>query len=86
MNLTEYFGTFQHLRMIKQESILCKRCNRLFVCNPDHIADCECSKIKLRTNAIEYISKKYQSCLCNLCLMQLNEEYYHEYPDRVKDS
>ncbi len=53
----------------------CPRCDKKFVCRPDNISECDCSKIDLTPEEYRYISSKFTLCVCNNCLKDLKSEY-----------
>jgi hypothetical protein len=53
----------------------CERCQKLFICNPTNIAECDCSKIQLSGEEIAYVAKYYSNCVCNACLIALKKEF-----------
>jgi hypothetical protein len=53
----------------------CERCQKLFICNPTNIAECDCSKIHLSGEEIAYVAKYYSNCVCNACLIALKKEF-----------
>lgn len=61
----------------------CSRCNEIIECKVNEIENCNCSKIELKRETIEFLKKTHYSCLCNNCLSQLdyfetlNEQYKH---------
>ena len=54
---------------------ICACCGEQFKCEPEYIAQCQCSKIRLTDNLISYISSKYQKCLCINCLLKIQTEF-----------
>lgn len=53
----------------------CPRCKQVFVCKPENISECDCTKIPLSTEEYRFISSQYTVCLCNACLKDLKKEY-----------
>ncbi len=62
--------------MAKYESDSCQRCKQLFVCNPYNIANCNCGQVELSYEETQFISKQFEACVCNKCLLELKYEYY----------
>ena len=60
--------------MSEQENKQCPRCHRFFECNVASIALCQCSEIKLNHKQREYIKSRYDDCLCQDCLKELDHE------------
>ncbi|HHU57934.1 MAG TPA: cysteine-rich CWC family protein [Bacteroidales bacterium] len=52
----------------------CPRCSRTFNCRSDNILACGCMHVLLSADDYRYISRKYQDCLCPVCLTQLKAE------------
>ena len=53
----------------------CPRCKKAFVCKPENISECDCTKVPLSTEEYRFISSQYTVCVCNACLKALKEEY-----------
>lgn len=53
----------------------CPRCKKVFVCKPENISACDCTKVPLSTEEYRFISSQYTVCVCNACLKDLKEEY-----------
>jgi Cysteine-rich CWC len=72
--------------MSKHEIKQCTRCNTSFECKAGDIRNCQCYGVLLSAEAEGYISKKYNDCLCNNCLQQLNNQYilFTEQTERYK--
>ena len=67
-NQTEPFSNEKH------ESKQCPRCGRSFVCRMGDIARCQCSTVRIPTQARDYIARLYNECLCASCLDILAKE------------
>lgn len=52
----------------------CPRCGRKFFCNHEDVSRCDCAKIPLSNEAMNYVSQHYSDCLCNDCLKAINEK------------
>lgn len=50
----------------------CPKCKETFVCNNKNIEDCHCAKVILTDKQKAWITEKYNGCLCNKCLKQIN--------------
>lgn len=54
-------------------TINCPRCKKSFPCNARDVHDCACIHVQLQPVTREYLAKTNFGCLCNDCLVQLNE-------------
>lgn len=61
--------------MPKHEKKQCPRCSSEFECKTGSILLCQCSKIEMSVEQLEYTSTKYSDCLCLSCLKELRSEY-----------
>lgn len=61
--------------MPKHEKKLCPRCSQEFECKTGSILLCQCSKIEMSAEQLEYTSRQYNECLCLSCLNELRTEY-----------
>ena len=61
--------------MPKHEKKQCPRCESEFECKTGSILLCQCSKIEMSAEQLEYTSTKYNDCLCLSCLKDLQAEY-----------
>ncbi len=61
--------------MPKHEKKRCPRCNSDFECKTGSILLCQCSKIEMTAEQLEYNSTEYDDCLCLLCLKELQSEF-----------
>lgn len=52
----------------------CPRCQTNFECKAEDIKKCQCASIVLEQHQREYISERYEACLCISCLEQLQME------------
>lgn len=68
-------GTFEI--MPQHEKKQCPRCSSEFECKTGSILLCQCSKIEMSPEQLEYTSTKYDECLCLDCLKELRSEYNH---------
>ena len=61
---------------------ICPRCKMEFRCNAENIAACDCRKLLLSDETKSYIANAFFDCMCNGCLMQMNEmtSRQKEYP------
>jgi hypothetical protein len=57
------------------EIMFCTRCGKGIECIIDAYSRCACGKIQLNPDEVKHVSKSYNGCLCNECLMELKEEY-----------
>ena len=63
--------------MPQHEKKQCPRCKGGFECKSGSILLCQCSKIEMSTEQLEYTSTRYDECLCLACLNELRSEYNH---------
>ncbi len=56
----------------KHELKACPRCGKDFICKPGDISHCGCFEVKMNEAASRLIAEKYTSCLCVVCLEELN--------------
>ncbi len=61
--------------MTKHEIIRCERCGKSMECKANAFTKCQCSKVPLNLNEVQYISENYEGCMCAGCLVELKEEY-----------
>jgi hypothetical protein len=61
--------------MIKHEIKTCPHCKASFECKSGDIINCQCESIILSTEQREYISQRYDDCLCANCLAELRQCY-----------
>lgn len=61
--------------MPKHESKQCPRCQSLFECKSGSIMLCQCQTVVLSSEQLEYISQRYDDCLCSRCLLEVRSEY-----------
>lgn len=50
----------------------CPRCGKSFICNPNNVANCQCSKVILNENSKKFLKENYNNCLCINCLIEIN--------------
>jgi len=55
----------------------CQRCGSAFSCFVNDIANCGCSSIQLSSETKIYLAKTKYKCLCNSCLMEINQIQEH---------
>lgn len=51
----------------------CPRCQQLFECKPGAITECACYQIHLTPHQRSVMEKKFRSCLCPGCLVQITQ-------------
>lgn len=52
----------------------CPRCQRSFVCQPEAIAECQCSAVLLSVEAREALAESgFLDCLCVECLREYQQ-------------
>jgi len=61
--------------MPKHEKKQCPRCSAEFECKTGSVLLCQCSKIEMSAEQLEYTNTKYSDCLCLSCLTDLRTEY-----------
>ena len=59
----------------KHEIISCERCGGKIECKANNYTQCQCSKVQLNLNEVQYISENYEGCMCTTCLEDLQQEY-----------
>jgi len=59
----------------KHEIISCERCGGSIECKANSFTKCQCSKVQLNLNEVQYISENYEGCMCAACLLELQSEY-----------
>ena len=64
--------------MAKHEIIPCERCGTAIECKANSYTKCQCSRVYLNLNEVQYISEQYDGCMCAKCLLELKEEYQHQ--------
>ena len=52
---------------------ICPRCKKEFTCNTENISACDCSQVTLSNETKSYLTKTFYNCLCNNCLLELNQ-------------
>ncbi|MCL4641782.1 MAG: cysteine-rich CWC family protein [Pseudosphingobacterium sp.] len=60
---------------VKHEIVLCERCGTSIECRANSYSKCQCSAVELSVNEVQYISERYDNCLCAACLQALKQEY-----------
>lgn len=55
----------------KHEAICCPRCGADFVCKPGSVPICHCFEFNLTVERQEWISERWQGCLCGRCLREI---------------
>jgi hypothetical protein len=58
--------------MGKHELKICPRCGSSFECKSNRVELCGCLSVALTSEALEYLSERYQDCLCVACLAEVN--------------
>jgi len=59
----------------KHEIISCERCGMRIECKANAYTKCQCSKVQLNLNEVQYISENFEGCMCAGCLLELQVEY-----------
>ena len=59
----------------KHETKSCPRCTASFECKSGSILLCQCQRVVLNAEQIEYMQMKYEDCLCAKCLLEVRAEY-----------
>lgn len=52
----------------------CARCNETINCLANDVDSCECKKVILTNIEREFIDLLFKNCLCNACLIELQNE------------
>ena len=53
----------------------CQRCGTEFECKVGSVLQCQCQSVEMTAKQLEYVTRKYDDCLCALCLMALRSEF-----------
>jgi hypothetical protein len=61
--------------MPKHEKKQCPRCLAEFECKTGSILLCQCSKIEMTAEQLEYSNTQFEDCLCLACLKDLQTEF-----------
>ena len=56
----------------KYEPKACERCNKSHICTGT--TNCPCFEVEITDVLLDYISSKYEDCLCSECLAELKNE------------
>ena len=59
----------------KHETKACPRCGNEFECKPGSVLLCQCNLIRLSEEQLDFVSDRYEGCLCVACLSELRSEY-----------
>lgn len=59
----------EHSKYVEE---VCPRCGGTLICTKN--SNCFCMNIELSEETKDYISKKYDTCLCEICLLELECE------------
>lgn len=59
----------------KHEILVCEHCQAPFECKANSSTHCQCTEVKLTLEEAEYISERYDVCLCAKCLTKLKYTY-----------
>ena len=59
----------------KHETKNCQRCGKGFECKSGSVLLCQCQTVVLSPEQLEYISARYDDCLCASCLLELRAEF-----------
>ncbi len=59
----------------KHEVIICERCQERIECKANNFTQCQCTRVVLNLNEVQYVSENYEGCLCASCLSELQQEY-----------
>ncbi|MEO8768462.1 MAG: cysteine-rich CWC family protein [Ferruginibacter sp.] len=59
-------------KQCKHEEKICPRCGNTFECKIGDIMNCQCHGISFTNEAIAFVSRNYDDCLCRVCLKDLN--------------
>jgi len=61
--------------MPKHEIISCERCSARIECKANSYIQCQCSRVTLNLNEVQYVSENFDGCLCATCLVKMKNEY-----------
>ena len=59
----------------KHETKNCQCCGKGFECKSGSILLCQCQTVVLSPEQLDYISARYDDCLCATCLLALRGEF-----------
>ncbi|MCK5640287.1 MAG: cysteine-rich CWC family protein [Gammaproteobacteria bacterium] len=63
---------------------MCQHCGAGFECKAGSILLCQCIGVELTSIQREYITQRYDDCLCRDCLVALRAEYNaKQYSNRI---
>jgi hypothetical protein len=66
--------------MPNHETESCPRCGNSFTCKSGSYFLCDCFSVEISHEARVYIQQEgYDDCLCNTCLLELQQEYEKQY-------
>jgi hypothetical protein len=71
-----YLPLFKMKTISKHEILLCEHCHVPFECKANSSTYCQCTQVELTLEEAEYISERYDSCLCAKCLSDLKHTYH----------
>jgi len=57
-----------------QQQKNCPRCQKVFLCKPNVIEDCQCCGVTLEKRHHDYLAQEYSDCLCIECLKEIKKE------------
>ena len=60
--------------MPKHDTKTCPRCKASFKCKVELIQQCQCSSVFLTPSEQDYVSTRYDNCLCISCLVEVQTE------------
>jgi len=62
----------------------CSRCRKDILCNAEAIEKCHCYQVEISADCREYLKETKYNCLCNQCLVEVNElvEKAHSLPTK----
>jgi hypothetical protein len=65
--------------MSKHEILPCERCRKSIECKANSITKCQCYSVQLDLNEVQYVSERFDGCLCAVCLLELKAEYSQQF-------
>jgi len=72
--------------MVSHETKDCPRCRQAFECRSGDILRCQCESVKLVQRHRDFISGRYDDCLCAVCLDELRSECdINQFNQRLSD-
>jgi len=61
-------------KVLKHETIVCKRCGLQFECKVGDVGNCQCSTVSLSGVTRKFLDNTYFGCLCANCLIEIEKK------------